>query len=66
MLFHKLSSEELDQMVRHFEDVCMRRKRLKVNAIKSKILVFERNRLSQCNISLNGEVDVVDELYICV
>lgn len=46
------SEEELDRMARYFNDVCGRRM-LKVSV--SKTLLFERDRISQCAISLHVE-----------
>lgn len=53
------SEQEQDRLVAHFEDVCRRR------ILKVKILVIERNRLSQCNISLSDEV-INDYRYLRV
>lgn len=48
------SGEELDRMVGYFDDVCKRRM-LKLNVSKIKSLVFEKDELLHCNVSLNGQ-----------
>ena len=55
------SENELKLLVKHFEEVC-RRRLIKANGSKSKIIVIERNGNTGCNISINGEnMEVVNE-----
>src|SRR5277367_2527837 len=55
------SACDLRELVQCFADVCKRRK-MKVNVDKSKVMVFERNGMSQCEVMIDDErLEVVNE-----
>jgi hypothetical protein len=55
------SESELQELVNGFTEVCKRRN-LKMNADKCKVMVFERSGESECEITIDGEVlEVVNE-----